>query len=68
MAQLLIKKGADATAANEYRWTSLYFASRSGHEGVVGLLIDKGAHPSAGLKDGRTPLHLALADGHEGVV
>jgi sirohydrochlorin ferrochelatase len=67
IAQLLIDRGADVSAARKDGWTPLHLASRGGHEAVAQLLFDRGADVSAADEDGETPLHFASSGGYEAV-
>ncbi len=58
-----IKNKKDSSGA-----TSLLYAARGGHEGVVRLLLENGAEVNAKSSFGRTALHEAAQGGHEGVV
>jgi len=65
IAQLLIDRGADVSAADKDSQTPLHIASQRGQEAVARLLIDRGADVSAATRDRQTPLHLASQGGHE---
>ncbi|KAL2137707.1 hypothetical protein VTI28DRAFT_8511 [Corynascus sepedonium] len=59
----------DADSKDNDGWTSLFYASWNGHEGVVKMLLDTGM-VDADSKDngGQTPLFCAAENGHEAVV
>ena len=68
MVALLLDKGADVAATNEYGWTALHWAAQEGHKDVVALLLDKGADVAATDEYGWTALHWAAQGGHKDVV
>ena len=43
IARLLVEKGADIEAKDNYRWTALQGAAEKGNEVVARLLVEKGA-------------------------
>lgn len=59
MAQLLIAKGADVNAKNNWGRTPLHRAAERGSKEIVELLIVNGANVVTRDKQGKTPLHLA---------
>ncbi|HQP04983.1 MAG TPA: ankyrin repeat domain-containing protein, partial [Bacteroidales bacterium] len=59
IAQLLIEKGANVNARNEYGETPLHFASKEGSFEIAQLLIERGANVNAKAKYSHTPLHYA---------
>jgi ankyrin repeat protein len=61
-------EGADIEAKDEFGWTAMHEAARSGHEAVVQLLLEKGVGIEAKEKNGRTTLWIATASGQEAVV
>ena len=70
VVRLLIEKGADVRAEDNYKRTPLHLASeaRFCQLEVVRLLIEKGADVSAEDKYKRTPAHLAVENGHSEVI
>ncbi len=64
LSQVLLSRGGDIEAGDQYGETLLSRAARYGHEAVVKLLLDEGA--SVGSKDshGHTPLSRALTGKH----
>jgi ankyrin repeat protein len=49
-------------------WTTLSWALKRGHEGIVKLLLEKGADANAADRAGWTPLRWATQNGHVDVV
>ncbi|KAK7409434.1 hypothetical protein QQX98_008395 [Neonectria punicea] len=43
IVKLLLEKGANVEAKDDYGWTPLLWAAENGHEGIVKLLLEKGA-------------------------
>lgn len=59
--ELLLARGANATAADSEGWTALHAACRSRSPQVVSLLLQKGANPNAEAKpDNWRPIHEAV--------
>ena len=59
VAEMLILKGGDVNALDEYSITPLHMAASYGHKEVVELLILKGADVNVASRFGITPLTLA---------
>jgi len=55
-AELLLKAGADANAANDFRVTPLSEACINGSAALVRLLLKSGANPNTAIATGETPL------------
>ncbi|KAH7000722.1 ankyrin repeat-containing domain protein [Ilyonectria destructans] len=68
IVKLLLEKGADVEAKDEYGRTPLSWAAEDGHEDIVKLLFEKGADVEAKDKHGGTPLSRAAAKGDEAIV
>jgi ankyrin repeat protein len=68
IVRLLLDRGVDINAADEWGRTPLWWAVERGHEAVVRLLLDRGADTDAAGKDGQTPLCLAAERGDEAVM
>ena len=66
--RLLLDKGANIEAKDEWSRTPLSWAAAKGREAIIQLLLDKGANIEAKDKWGRTPLWWAAANGHEAIV
>ena len=62
VAQLLLQRGADPEKADKLGQTPLYWATVSGHRGVIEVLLDGGAD----IK--KAPLHLAAMKCYKNVV
>lgn len=68
IAQLLLDKGANLEAKDNYGMTALSWAARADQAAVVELLLDKGADPDAkDSRDGNTPLIFAIRAGYTDV-
>ena len=65
--QLLLSRGADADAVDNYAWTALMFAAHAGHEGVVGALLSVGVDVERVSTKGQTAEGLAVSGGHVAV-
>jgi ankyrin repeat protein len=64
VARLLLRFGADVTAASTVGYTALHSAVRTGRAGVVQVLLGHGADVNAKPPGYRlTPLHVAVDDG-----
>ena len=63
IAELLIRAGARATAANRYGVQPLPLACINGNAAMVELLLDAGADPDTVLADGETALMTAARTG-----
>jgi ankyrin repeat protein len=57
IAQLLLERGVDVHAQDNYFATALHYAAFDGRFSIVQLLLDRGANPNAESDLGRTPLH-----------
>jgi ankyrin repeat protein len=68
MVQLLLGRGADATAKDKSKCTLLHQAAKGGYEAVARLLLKSGADTDAKDEFGLTALHEAAKIGHEAVV
>jgi hypothetical protein len=55
-AELLVRAGADANAANDFRMTPLSQACTNGSAAFVNVLLKAGAHPDTPIATGETPL------------
>ncbi len=67
IVELLIAKGADVNAKDNWNWTPLHSAVY-GHKDIVELLIAEGANVNAGDGAGRTPLWYAEDNGNAEIV
>ncbi len=67
IVELLIAKGADVNAKDDWNWTPLHSAVY-GHKDIVKLLIAKGANVNARNGASRTPLWYAQEEGHTEIV
>ncbi len=63
IAELLVKAGASAKAANRYGVTPLSLACTNGNAAMVDLLLKAGVEPNAALPGGETPLMTAARTG-----
>lgn len=68
LLRLLLRKGADANAADEAGWTPLMLAVRAGKLAAVRALLEAGAEVAASNKQGSTALHLAAVNGKTEVI
>ena len=68
MAELLIRAGADANAANDFRATPLSEACTNGSADLVGLLLDAGANPNTPIATGETPIMTCAGSGSASAV
>jgi cytohesin len=68
IAELLITKGVDVNAKNEWGGTPLHYAAYWGSKEIAELLLAEGADVNAKGKDGWTPLHKAAYYGHKEIV
>jgi ankyrin repeat protein len=67
-ADLLIRSGANANAANENAVTPLSLACTNGSAAMVGRLLSAGAEPDAALPTGETPLMTCARTGNAAAV
>jgi ankyrin repeat domain-containing protein 50 len=66
---LLLEKGADVDAKNNYGWTALHWAAMKGYSTVVvALLLKEAIKVDVKDNDGRTALHQAASNGHSAAV
>ena len=65
VVELLIAKGADVNAKDEYSFAPLHFAANEGHKEIAELLIANSAEVNAKDDDERTPLHFVAVGGHK---
>ena len=62
VVSLLVEHGANVNSCDNYGWTPLHTASRSGNFHIAQLLLNKGADVNARNADNQTPLALASAE------
>jgi ankyrin repeat protein len=67
-AQLLVRAGADANAANDFRMTPLSQACTNGSAAFVDLLLKAGANPNTPVATGVTPLMTCARSGNADAV
>jgi ankyrin repeat protein len=67
-AQLLIRAGADANAANDFRMTPLSQACTNGSGAFVDLLLKAGANPNTPIATGVTPIMTCARSGNADAV
>ena len=65
---MLLDKGIDVNAKDQYGWTALHEAAQEGHENIVQTLLDNGAEVNAKNKYGSTALHDAVRFGRGTIV
>lgn len=66
---MLLKKGANVSTADQDGQTPLLWATKNGHAETAQILLNAGSVPDAAdQKYGRTPLSWAAAGGHEAVI
>ncbi len=65
---VLIKKGANVNAKDDWKRSALYTASGKGHLAIVKLLIQKGANVNLKNEFDGTALHEACYNGHSKIV
>ena len=63
MAQMLLRAGADVTAANRYGVTPMYSAALNGDAAMLALFLKAGADVNIALPEGETPLMTAARTG-----
>ena len=68
MADVLIRAGADANAANDFGMTPLSHACTNGSAALVELLLKAGANPNTAIATGETPLMTCAASGSAAAV
>ena len=68
MVELLLKKGAQIDARDNYNWTPLIYAAQRGRTPIVALLLEKGAQIGATAQQGWTALMWAARFGYTGTV
>ncbi len=65
---ILLSKGANASAKDSLGETALHKAASNGHEKAVRLLLERGANIEAEDNEGWTALHKAVSGGNAAVV
>jgi ankyrin repeat protein len=68
LAELLLRSGADATAANRYGARPLSLACVNGNAAMMTLLLKAGADPNLPGPEGETPLMTAARSGNRDAV
>lgn len=63
-AEMLLKAGADANIANDFRMTPLVQACTNGSSEFVRLLLKSGANPNTAIATGETPLMTCARTGN----
>jgi len=66
--ELLLAKGANVNAKDEWNDVPLHYAAVAGKSDLVGLLLAKEAEVNSKDDSGKTPLHDAATQGHQEVV
>ncbi len=64
VAMLLIDKGADVTATDNYKLTALHYAAKRGDDALARRLVDKGADVLTKDRWKRTPEYYAFLNDH----
>ena len=68
VVELLIQKGANVNAKDNYRYTPIFIAAMNGHKEIVEILIQNGANVNARDKDGVTVLMEASRRGYRDII
>jgi ankyrin repeat protein len=68
IAEMIMAKGADPNAKNNYGLAPIHIAADKGHADFVAFLLEHGASIDARSMVGKTALHYAREAGHEDVV
>jgi ankyrin repeat protein len=68
IAQLLLRAGADANAANRYGVSALSLAATNGNAAMIGALVKAGADVNASPREGQTVLMTAARAGNAAAV
>ena len=61
--EILLDKGIDVNACNNYDWTAIHYAAGNGHKECVNLLLNRGSKVNHKINDGRTALFRASSNG-----